>query len=128
MNIIKLILKVLFALIFITAGTLHFVTTDFFMRIMPPAIPWHLFWVYLSGVCEIGLGIMLLIPKFSRTAAWGLIVLLIAVFPANIYMAMNPQIFPEFSVTGLYVRLLIQFVLIGWAYWLTDNGKRIMDN
>ena len=121
MNIIKLILKVLFALIFITAGTLHFVTTDFFMRIMPPYIPWHLFWVYLSGVFEIGLGIMLLIPKFSSFAARGLIILLIAVFPANIYMAMNPQIFPEFSVTGLYVRLFIQFVLIGWAYWLTKS-------
>ena len=125
MNIIKLILKVLFALIFITAGSLHFIKTDFFMGIMPPIIPWHLFWVYLSGVCEIGLGIMLLIPKFSRTAAWGLIILLIAVFPANIYMAMNPQTFPEFSVTGLYVRLLIQFVLIGWAYWLTkDNYQK----
>ena len=121
MNIIKLILKVLFALIFITAGTLHFVTTDFFMRIMPPYIPWHLFWVYLSGVFEIGLGIMLLIPKFSSFAARGLIILLIVVFPANIYMAMNPQIFPEFSVTGLYVRLFIQFVLIGWAYWLTKS-------
>ena len=124
----KLILKVLFALIFITAGILHFVKTDFFMGIMPPIIPWHLFWVYLSGVFEIGLGFMLLIPKFSRIAAWGLIILLIAVFPANIYMALNPQIYPDFSITGLYVRLLIQFVLIGWAYWLTDNGKRIMNN
>ena len=121
MNIIKLILKVIFALIFITAGTLHFVTTDFFMRIMPPIIPWHLFWVYLSGVFEIALGIMLLIPKYSRFAARGLIVLLIAVFPANIYMAMNPQTFPEFSVMGLYLRLGVQFVLIGWAYWLTKR-------
>ena len=119
MNIIKTILKVLFALIFITAGTLHFVTTDFFMRIMPPIIPWHLFWVYVSGVFEIVLGIMLLMPKTSRFAAWGLIVLLIVVFPANIYMAVNPQLFSDFSVTGLYVRLIIQFVLIGWAYWFT---------
>ena len=124
MNIIKLILKVIFALIFITAGILHFVTTEFFMRIMPPIIPWHLFWVYLSGVFEIAFGIMLLIPKYSRFAAWGLIVLLIAVFPANIYMAMNPQTFPEFSVMGLYLRLAVQFVLIGWAYWLTKR----MDN
>ena len=119
MNIVKTILKVIFALIFITAGTLHFVSTDFFMRIMPPFIPWHLFWVYASGVFEIVLGIMLLMPKTSRFAAWGLIVLLIAVFPANIYMAASPQTFPEFGVTGLYVRLLIQFVLIAWAYWLT---------
>lgn len=119
MKIIKGILRVVFASIFIMAGVLHFVKTDFFMGIMPPVIPWHLFWVYLSGIFEIGLGIMLLLPKFSRVAAYGLIVLLIAVFPANIYMAMNPQLFLEFSPTGLYLRLLIQFILIGWAYWFT---------
>ncbi|HRH44223.1 MAG TPA: DoxX family membrane protein [Pyrinomonadaceae bacterium] len=119
MKIIKGILKVIFASIFILAGVLHFVKTDFFMGIMPPVIPWHLFWVYLSGVFEIALGIMLLIPKFSRAAAYGLIVLLIMVFPANIYMAMNPQLFSEFSQTGLYLRLFIQFILIGWAYWFT---------
>ena len=121
---IKLILKVIFALIFIAAGVLHFVRTDFFMRIMPAIIPWHLFWVYLSGIFEIGLGIMLLIPKFSRRAAQGLIVLLIAVFPANIYMAREARLFPEFSITGLYLRLVFQFVLIGWAYWLTKNYNR----
>lgn len=119
MKIIKGILKVIFASIFILAGVLHFVKTDFFMGIMPPVIPWHLFWVYLSGVFEIALGIMLLIPKFSRAAAYGLIVLLIMVFPTNIYMAMKPQLFSEFSQTGLYLRLFIQFILIGWAYWFT---------
>jgi uncharacterized membrane protein len=124
MNIIKRIVKVVFALIFILAGILHFVKTDFFMRIMPPYIPWHLFWVYLSGVFEIIFGIMLLIPKFSRMAAYGLVVLLIAVFPANIYMAMNPQFFPEFGSTGLYLRLAFQFVLIAVAYWLTKNNYR----
>ena len=121
MEIIKSILKVIFALIFITAGTLHFVKTDFFVQIMPPFIPWHFFWVYLSGIFEIILGVMLLIPKFSRIADYGLIVLLIGVFPANIYMAMNPQLFPEFGLTGLYLRLPIQFVLIAWAYWLTKK-------
>lgn len=119
MDIIKGVLQIIFALLFVTAGILHFVKTSFFMRIMPPYIPWHLFWVYVSGVFEITLGILLLIPGFSHIAAWGLIILLIAVFPANIYMAMNPQLFPKFSVTSLYVRLLIQFVLIGLAYWFT---------
>ncbi|MEK7723294.1 MAG: DoxX family membrane protein [Acidobacteriota bacterium] len=122
MKILQEIVKYCFALIFITAGILHFVKTDFFVRIMPPFIPWHLFWVYLSGVVEIILGVTLLIPKFSRLAASGLIILLIAVFPANIYMAMNPQNFPEFSLAGLYIRLLIQFVLIGLAYWLRRNN------
>ena len=94
------------------------------MRIMPPFVPWPLFFVYMSGVFEIVLGIMLLMPKTSCFAARGLIILLIGVFPANIYMAMNPQIFSEFSITGLYIRLLIQFVLIGWAYWLTKSSYR----
>lgn len=123
MDIIKSILKVIFALIFITAGTLHFVKTDFFVRIMPPFIPWHFFWVYLSGIFEIILGVMILIPKFSRIAAYGLIILLIGVFPANIYMALNTQLFPEFGLIGLYLRLPIQFVLIAWAYRLTKNNR-----
>lgn len=119
MSLVKEILKVVFAMIFITAGVLHFAKTAFFLRIMPPYIPWHLFFVYVSGVFEIALGVLLLIPKFSDPAARGLIVLLIMVFPANIYMAMNPKSFPEFSVTALYGRLVVQFILIAWAYWLT---------
>ena len=119
MRILKLILKVLFAILFITAGILHFTTPDFFLRIVPPILPAPLFIVYLSGVFEIALGILLLIPKFSRLAAYGLIALLIAVFPANIYMALNPQTFADYNPLMLYLRLPIQFLLIFWAYWFT---------
>lgn len=119
MRILKLILKVLFAILFIVAGKLHFTHPDFFLRIMPPILPAPLFIVYLSGVFEIALGILLLIPKFSRLAAFGLIALLIAVFPANIYMALNPQTFADYNPLMLYLRLPIQFLLIAWAYWLT---------
>lgn len=73
-------------------------------------------------IFEIILGVMLLIPKFSRIAAYGLIILLIGVFAANIYMALNTQLFPELGLTELYLRLPIQFVLIAWAYWLTKNN------
>ncbi len=119
MRILKLILKTVFAILFISVGILHFTNPDFFVRIVPPILPAPLFLVYLSGFFEIALGILLLVPKFSRFAAFGLIALLIAVFPANIYMALNPQTFTEYNPILLYLRLPIQFLLIFWAYRLT---------
>ena len=124
MRILKFILKVLFAILFISAGILHFVTPDFFVRIVPPILPAPLFIVYLSGIVEIALGILLLVPKFSRFAAFGLIALLVAVFPANIYMALNPQTFPDYDPLLLYLRLPIQFLLIFWAYRLTKTEAK----
>jgi len=90
---------------------------------MPPYLPAHLFLIYLSGFLEIGCGIALLLPKFSKRAAWGIILLLLAIFPANIYMAMNPQIFPDINPLILYLRLPLQFVLIGWAFWHTKQDS-----
>ena len=89
MAIIKVILKYLLAFGFVPAGINHFINADFYLKIMPPTLPAPLFLVYLSGISEIALGIMLLLPKFTRFAAWGLIALLIAVFPANVYMALG---------------------------------------
>ena len=119
MSKIKIILKYLFGIFFVLAGINHFANSAFYLRLMPPYLPWHLFLVNLSGLCEIGLGILLLIPKFTSLAGWGLIALLIAVFPANIHMAINPQLFPEFSPLLLWLRLPLQFGLIAWAYWYT---------
>ncbi len=121
MKTAKSILKWIFGIAFILAGINHFLNTNFYLRMMPPILPIHLFLVYLSGVFEIALGILLLIPKFSRFAAWGLIALLIAVYPANIYMALDTNIFPEISPTAQYLRLPIQFVLIALAYWFTKD-------
>lgn len=124
MKIIKTVFKVIFALIFVSAGVLHFVRSEIFVKIMPPVFPFPLFWVYLSGLFEIVLGVMLLIPGYMRFAALGLIALLIAVFPANIYMALNPQLFPDINPTLLYLRLPLQFVLIAWAYWFTTERQK----
>lgn len=121
MCIIKTILKWLLAIGFILAGINHFFNSDFYLKMMPPVLPAHLFLIRLSGVFEIALGVLMLVRKFTRLAAWCLIALLIAVFPANIYMAMNPQLFPEFSLLALYLRLPVQFVLIAWVYWFTKN-------
>lgn len=119
MLILKLVLKYLLAAFFILTGLSHFIYPAYFLKIMPPYVPWHLFLVYLSGFLEIALGIMILIPKFRRVAAWGLIALLVAVFPANIHMALNPELYPEIHPVALWIRLPLQAVLVAWAYWYT---------
>lgn len=114
---LKSFLKLLLALLFVLSGFNHFFSAQFYLHIMPSYLPWHLLLVYLSGVCEIVLGVLLLMPKLTRLAAWGLIALLLAVFPANIHMVMNHALYPEYSLLALWARLPLQFVLIAWAYW-----------
>lgn len=117
MRIIKQILKWILAFTFILAGIHHFLNPQFYLKMMPPVLPAHLLLVYTSGLFEITLGVLLLISKYQKLAAWGLIALLIAVFPANIYMAMNTELFPEISRILIWLRLPFQFVLIAWAAW-----------
>jgi uncharacterized membrane protein len=87
---------------------------------MPPYLPWHLALVYISGIAELGLGALLLFQRWSVSAGWGLIALLIAVFPANIHMALLPELYTYASPLSLWLRLPLQFVLIAWAYWYTS--------
>jgi uncharacterized membrane protein len=115
----KEILRVFLAAFIILAGTLHFVIPDPFVKIVPSSLSHPLLLVYISGVCEIVGGLGLLLPPVSQAAAWGLILLFIAVFPANINMAVNhidlPGI-PDSSVLR-WGRLPLQAVLIAWAGW-----------
>jgi uncharacterized membrane protein len=111
----RLLLLLALSLFFINVGVDHFINPDFYLNIMPDYLPFHAEAVYLSGFFEILGGIVVLIPKLRALARWGLISLLIAVFPANIYMAMNPNLFPEFSLELLYFRLPLQFVFIFWV-------------
>ncbi len=117
MNRLKHISRWLYGLFFIAAGVNHFLNTPFYVSIMPPYLPWPVALVYLSGVAEIGLGGLLLFERWSRLAAWGLIALLIAVFPANVHMALHPELYPWASSLGLWLRLFLQGILIAWAYW-----------
>jgi uncharacterized membrane protein len=112
-------MKWVLGVFFVVAGAAHFVRPDIYMRIMPPYLPWHRGLIYLSGLCELALGVLLLIPRFSVLAAWGLIALLIAVFPANVHMAMNPRSYSAISPLLLWLRLPLQGVLIAWAYAYT---------
>lgn len=119
MKIVKRILQVLLALLLTAAGVNHFINADFYVRIMPPYLPWHLELVYLSGFFETVLGILLVIPRCARLAAWGAIALLIAVFPANLHMALNTNYYTEAPALVLWLRLPLQLVFIAWAYWYT---------
>jgi uncharacterized membrane protein len=123
---IKLILKVVLALVFVFAGINHFRQTGFYLRMMPPYVPWHLAMVQISGVAEVALGALLLIPAASRIAGWGLIALLIAIFPANLQMALHPDTFPEFSPRALWLRLPLQAVLVAWAWWYTGKNGGVV--
>lgn len=119
----RAILQGLYALIFFTSGVGHFIRTEWYLRLMPPYLPWHKQLVWISGVCEIALAVFLLVPRFSAVAAWGLIALLIAVFPANIHMAVtsgtaDPAV-PGVSPFLAWARLPLQGVLIYWAYRYT---------
>ena len=122
MRILKLVSKVLCAIFFIGAGVTHFTNFEFFHKIVPPYLPMKEAIVYVSGICEIGLGLGLLIPATSRWAAWGLIALLVAVFPANIYVYQNQDLIPA-SPTFHLIRLPLQGVLILWAWWHTRPDR-----
>jgi uncharacterized membrane protein len=114
----SLVGKCVFGLMFVVAGVMHFVSPAFYMKIMPPYLPYPRTLVLLSGGVEIALGVLLLVPETSRWAAWGLIALLIAVFPANLYMYEHAK---EFSISPLllFLRLPLQALLILWAYAYT---------
>jgi uncharacterized membrane protein len=118
-KLFKKVLKYLFGLMFILAGINHFLKPEFYLPMMPPYIPAHELMVILSGIAEIVLGVMLFIPRFSRLAAWGMIALLVAVFPANLHMALNPELFPDVPQIGLWIRLPLQGVMIWWAWLYT---------
>ena len=116
---IKVAFKVLLGATFVAAGCLHFVFPGQYVRIMPPALPLPRLLVYVSGACEVGLGLGMF-TRFARWAAWGLIALLVAVFPANVHMALHPELTPKLPPWSLWARLPFQAVLIAWAYWFTD--------
>ena len=116
---IKTTFKVLLGFTFVVAGCLHFVFPEQYVRIMPPALPLPRLLVYVSGAGEVGLGLGMF-TRFARWAAWGLIALLLAVFPANVHMALHPELTPKLPAWTLWARLPFQAVFMAWAYWFTD--------
>ncbi len=128
MTTLRAVMRWLLAGLFVAAGVMHFVRPQFYLSAMPPYLPWHLEVVYVSGVCEVLLGVLLLVPRVQRAAAWGLIALLIAVFPANVHMVMNPDLFPNIPPAVLWARLPLQGVFIAWAWWFTRREAMLVDS
>jgi uncharacterized membrane protein len=118
----KRILLYVMAAFYVAAGANHFLSPDFYVAIMPPYLPWHLELVYLSGVAEIVCGLGLLFRQTRVLAAWATIAVLVAIFPANIHVALHDiPIGGRSESLGIWnwVRLPFQFVLIAWAWWYT---------
>jgi uncharacterized membrane protein len=122
----KEVLRVILAVSMIVVGTTHFLTPIPFVRIVPPQLPSPLALVYISGFFEILGGVGLLIPWVSVAAAWGLIALFVAVFPANINMAVNHIKIENvpYNPTLYWARLPLQAVLIAWAWWYTRRPEK----
>lgn len=107
--------------LYISAGVLHFLITPRYMAIMPPYLPAHRALVLISGAAEIagGIGVLTPVPTIRRAAAWGLVALLIAVLPANIYMITGHANFPNIPTFIGWLRLPLQLPLIYWAWRYT---------
>ena len=114
---IKTISIIIMSLVYIMAGTNHFINPDWYVRIVPPIFPFKTAIVYISGILEIILGSLLIFPKTRFIAGWGLIILLVAVYPANIYVALTNGEAMDITPLIAWGRLPFQFVLIGLAYW-----------
>ena len=110
---------VIMSIFYVSVGIKHFTNPLWFVKIVPPILPYKLALVYISGFFEIVLGVLLLFPAFRYVAGWGLILLLIAVFPANIYLAQTNGVALNTTPLIAWGRLPIQFVLIAIAYWHT---------
>lgn len=111
---------------FIFAGVMHFAITGAYVRIMPPWVPLHRAMVLLSGVFEIAGGVGLLVPRTRRAAGIGLILLLIAVFPANVQMLRNAQASHASALAQalLWTRLPLQLAVIAWVAYAAGLRHR----
>jgi uncharacterized membrane protein len=125
MSIAKRVLLWVMAGFYVLAGVNHFVAPEFYLRLMPDYLPWHLALVYVSGVAELVLGVAVLIPRLRRLAAWGIIALLVAVFPANVHAAVQEIPLIAGDPFWNWVRLPFQALFIAWAWWYTrPDGPR----
>ena len=118
-------LRYVMAVLYVIAGAMHFLVPEVYVQIVPPVLPGPLTLVYVSGIAEIALGLGLLHPRTRRLAAWGLIGLLIAIFPANVYMATSGVVIEGTPGGGdpseivRWGRLPLQVILVAWAWWYT---------
>ena len=108
---------IIMSIFYVGVGIKHFTNPMWFIKIVPPILPYKLSLVYISGFFEILFGILILFPTTRYIAAWGLIFLLIAVFPANIYLAITNGAALNTTPLVAWGRLPFQFIFIAIAYW-----------
>lgn len=112
-------MRLALAVTMIVAGLAHFLVPKMYEQIVPRVLPLRRAIVYLSGLAEAALGAGLLFPETQRLAAWGLIALFIAVFPANVSQALRKIPYGKAPLWLTWARLPLQAVFIAWAYALT---------
>jgi uncharacterized membrane protein len=108
--------------VFIAAGALHFIRPEWYEAIMPDYLPAHRELVYASGVAEAAGGLAVLHPRTRRFGGRLLVATLLAVYPANIHMALNPDDYPDIPQAALWARLPLQLPLIVWAWKVSRQG------
>jgi uncharacterized membrane protein len=118
--------RIALGIVMIGIGTLHFLSPDGFVRIVPKELPSALMLVYVSGFFEILGGVGLFLPRARRAASIGLVLLYVAVFPANLNMAVRDVQPMGFHIPELllWLRLPFQALFIGWAIWVGGAGRR----
>ena len=116
----KSILIIISSIFYTIVGIKHFIEPDYFLSIIPPYLPFHIELVYISGFFEILFGLMILFPKYRYYGSIGLILLLIAIFPANIYLAQSKEAQEAIGASQQIAiwRLPMQGILIWIAYWI----------
>ena len=114
---IKYLSLIVMGVFYISIGVSHFTSPIWYVQIVPPYLPYKLELVYISGLFEILFGGMLLFKKTRFLAGWGLILLLIAVYPANIYLAQTNGAAMNTTPLIAWGRLPVQFIFVGLAYW-----------
>lgn len=117
--------RILLALFFVIGGTLHFVIPASYVAIMPPWLPWHRGLVLVSGACEIAGGLGVLFAKTRRFAGYGLILLSLAVLPANLQMLLDARAANAalWWQAMLLLRLPLQLLLIFWIWKATQHSR-----
>src|ERR1700722_11853599 len=113
--------RTILEILFIISGSLHFLAPQVYLKIMPPFLPVPLTLVQISEAAEIFGGLGLLVSSTRRVVAWGLVALLVAVLPANIYMVIDHARFASFPLWALWLRLPLQLPLIYWAWYYTKH-------
>lgn len=115
----KRISRYIMAVFYVVAGVNHIINPAFYLKIMPAWLPFHKELVLISGLFEILFGVLLFFSSTKRFAAWGVLALLVAVFPANIQMMLNYQQENNPQLWIAVLRLPLQVLLIWWAYGFT---------